>query len=60
MNKAKKKYKAKVVRKYIEIYPSELELIAIIEKLKANGVAFSTYVKELIVRGDRDGRDRDF
>lgn len=58
MNKAKKKYKAKVVRKYIEIYPSETELITTIEKLKASGVAFSTYVKELI-RGDRDGRNRD-
>ena len=48
MNNAQRKYKAKIIRKYVEIYPSESELIEFIEDLKKSGIPFNSYVKTLI------------
>ena len=48
MNNAQRKYKTKIIRKYIEIYPSESELIEFIEDLKKSGIPFNSYVKTLI------------
>lgn len=49
MNNAKKKYKQKVTRKYVEIYPNERILQDVLARLQREGVAFGTYVKTLIV-----------
>lgn len=49
MNNAKKKYKQKVIRKYVEVYPNEVILRDVMERLQRDGIAFGTYVKALIV-----------
>lgn len=49
MNNAKKKYKQKVIRKYVEIYPNEGILRNVMERLQRDGIAFGTYVKALII-----------
>ena len=48
MNKAKKNYKAKIVRKYVEFYPTESDLINFIEAQQARGVSFASIVKGFI------------
>ena len=48
MNNAQRKYKTKIIRKYIEIYPSESELIEFNKKKKKSGIPFNSYVKTLI------------
>lgn len=49
MNNAKKRYKQKVTRKYVEIYPNERILQDVLTRLQRDGIAFGTYVKALIV-----------
>lgn len=48
MNNAQRKYKTKIIRKYVEIYPSDNDLIEFIEDLKKSGIPFNSYVKTLI------------
>ena len=48
MNNAQRKYKSKIIRKYVEIYPNESDLIEFIEDLKKSGIPFNSYVKTLI------------
>lgn len=48
MNNAQRKYKTKIIRKYIEIYPNESDLIEFIDELKKSGIPFNSYVKTLI------------
>lgn len=48
MKESQRKYKKKIIRKYVEIYPSDKELLQAIEACKVYDIAFSRYVKELI------------
>ena len=48
MNKSKKNYKTKVVRKYVEFYPTERDLIEFIEAQQAQGIPFAATVKGFI------------
>ena len=48
MNNAQRKFKRKIIRKYIEIYPNESDLLEFIEDLKKSGIPFNSYVKTLI------------
>ena len=49
MNNAKKKYKQKVTRKYVEIYPNDRILQDVLTRLRRNGIPFGTYVKALLI-----------
>lgn len=49
MNNAKKKYKQKIIRKYVEICPNEGILRDVLVRLQRDNIAFGTYVKALIV-----------
>ena len=46
--KAKQRYQKKVVRKYVDFYPTEQNLVAYIENQKEAGVPFATLVKCLL------------
>ena len=45
MNKVNKDYKRKIIRKYIELYLCDIDII---EFLKSNNVPFNSYVKKII------------
>lgn len=48
MNKAKKDYKRKIIRKYIELYLCDTDIIKVIDFLKNHNISFNSYVKKLI------------
>ena len=48
MNSAKKRYKAKITRKYVEFYPTETDLVTFIEKQQSRGISFASIVKGFI------------
>ena len=50
MTDSKRKYKEKIVRKYIEIYPSEHTIIGFIDFLNATGYPFQRFAKDAIKR----------
>ena len=50
MTDSKRKYKEKIVRKYIEIYPSESAIIEFIYFLNATGYPFQRFAKDAIKR----------
>ena len=43
--KAKQRYQKKVVRKYVDFYPNEQNLVAYIDRQKKAGVPFATFIK---------------
>lgn len=60
MNKSKKLYKSKIVRKYVEFYPTDKELISYIEQQQRDGLSFATFVKSTIRReigGENNGNN---
>ena len=48
MNKAKQKYQQKVIRKYVEFFPTETALLNYINERKKEGINFATLVKCLL------------
>lgn len=48
MNNAKQRYQKKVVRKYVDFYPTEQNLVAYVDKQKKAGVPFATLIKCLL------------
>ena len=50
MTDSKRKYKEKIVRKYIEVYPSERDIIEVMDFLDATGYPFQRFAKDAIKR----------
>lgn len=48
MNNTKKRYKAKITRKYVEFYPTEADLVAFVEEQQRRGISFASIVKGFI------------
>lgn len=48
MKEAQRKYKKKIIRKYVEIYPNDSEVIIALNVCKCYGVSFNRYIKELM------------
>lgn len=48
MTDSKRKYKEKIVRKYIELYPTDKDIIEFYNISKRAGYKFQTIIKELL------------
>ena len=48
MTESKRKYKEKIVRKYLELYPTDKDIIEFYNISKRAGYKFQTILKELL------------
>lgn len=48
MTESKKKYKKKILRKYIEIYPTDCDIIDMLDLLERCGFPFQKFAKMAI------------